>query len=104
VLAISLGVTFEFWNPILPIGRWNSQIRAADVPMPEASMDENDLALIRKNDIRLTRKIFTMQAVPIPHLMQKPPNSALPVAARLTITGGEGPIETTIDLKAGATL
>jgi DsbC/DsbD-like thiol-disulfide interchange protein len=36
------------------------------------------------------------------NLMQKPPDSALPVAARLTITGGQGPIETTIALKAGA--
>ncbi len=35
-------------------------------------------------------------------LMQQPPGSALPVAARLTITGGRGPVETTIDLKAGA--
>jgi DsbC/DsbD-like thiol-disulfide interchange protein len=38
------------------------------------------------------------------NLMQKPPDSALPVAARLTITGGEGPIETTIALRAGAKL
>ena len=38
------------------------------------------------------------------NLMQKPPDSTLPVAARLTITGGEGPIETTIALKAGAAL
>ena len=36
------------------------------------------------------------------NLMQQPPDSALPVAARLTITGGQGPIETTIALKAGA--
>jgi DsbC/DsbD-like thiol-disulfide interchange protein len=36
------------------------------------------------------------------NLMQQPPDSALPVAARLTITGGQGPVETTIDLKAGA--
>ena len=37
-------------------------------------------------------------------LMQKPPDSALPVAARLTITGGAGPVETTIALRAGARL
>jgi DsbC/DsbD-like thiol-disulfide interchange protein len=36
------------------------------------------------------------------NLMQQPPDAALPVAARLTITGGQGPIETTIALKAGA--
>jgi hypothetical protein len=36
------------------------------------------------------------------NLMQQPPDAALPVVARLTITGGEGPIETTIALKAGA--
>ncbi len=36
------------------------------------------------------------------NLMQQPPDSALPVAARLTITGGRGPVETTIDLKPGA--
>lgn len=36
------------------------------------------------------------------NLMQKPPDAALPVAARLTITGGQGPVETTIALKAGA--
>jgi DsbC/DsbD-like thiol-disulfide interchange protein len=35
-------------------------------------------------------------------LMQKPPDSTLPVAVRLTITGGQGPVETTIALKAGA--
>ncbi|WP_158814734.1 protein-disulfide reductase DsbD domain-containing protein [Methylocapsa sp. S129] len=35
-------------------------------------------------------------------LMQKPPDAELPVVARLTITGGQGPIETTIALKAGA--
>jgi hypothetical protein len=34
--------------------------------------------------------------------MQKPPDSTLPVAVRLTITGGQGPVETTIALKAGA--
>jgi DsbC/DsbD-like thiol-disulfide interchange protein len=36
------------------------------------------------------------------NLMQQPTNSALPVAARLTITGGQGPVETTIALKGGA--
>jgi DsbC/DsbD-like thiol-disulfide interchange protein len=36
------------------------------------------------------------------NLMQQPPDAALPVAALLTITGGEGPIETMIALKAGA--
>jgi len=35
------------------------------------------------------------------NLMQQPADSALPVAARLTITGGQGPVETTIALKAG---
>lgn len=38
------------------------------------------------------------------NLMQPPPDAALPVAARLTITGGRGPVETTIALKAGAGL
>jgi len=37
-------------------------------------------------------------------LMQKPPDSALPVGARLTITGGAGPVETTIAFRAGARL
>jgi DsbC/DsbD-like thiol-disulfide interchange protein len=36
------------------------------------------------------------------NLMQQPPDSALPVAARLTVTGGQGPVETTIALAAGA--
>jgi DsbC/DsbD-like thiol-disulfide interchange protein len=36
------------------------------------------------------------------NLMQKPADSALPVAARLTVTGGRGPVETTIILAAGA--
>jgi DsbC/DsbD-like thiol-disulfide interchange protein len=35
-------------------------------------------------------------------LMQKPSDSALPIVARLTITGGQGPVETTIALKAAA--
>jgi DsbC/DsbD-like thiol-disulfide interchange protein len=34
-------------------------------------------------------------------LMQKPPDAALPVLARLTITGGRGPVETIITLNAG---
>jgi hypothetical protein len=34
--------------------------------------------------------------------MQQPLDSALPVAARLTVTGGQGPVETTIALAAGA--
>ena len=37
-------------------------------------------------------------------LMQKPPDAALPVAAKLTITGGAGPVETTIALRPGAKL
>jgi DsbC/DsbD-like thiol-disulfide interchange protein len=37
-------------------------------------------------------------------LMQKPADAALPVAARLTITGGQGPVETTVNLSAGAKL
>lgn len=36
------------------------------------------------------------------NLMQQPPDSALPVAARLTITGGQGPLETNVALTAGA--
>jgi DsbC/DsbD-like thiol-disulfide interchange protein len=35
-------------------------------------------------------------------LMQKPSDGALPVEARLTVTGGQGPVETTIALQAGA--
>jgi hypothetical protein len=35
-------------------------------------------------------------------LMQKPPDAALPVTARLTVTGGQGPVETVIALTAGA--
>jgi DsbC/DsbD-like thiol-disulfide interchange protein len=34
------------------------------------------------------------------NLMQKPADAALPVVARLTITGGQGPVETMIGLKA----
>jgi DsbC/DsbD-like thiol-disulfide interchange protein len=37
-------------------------------------------------------------------LMQKPPDAGLPVAARLTITGGAGPVETTIALRPGGKL
>jgi DsbC/DsbD-like thiol-disulfide interchange protein len=33
-------------------------------------------------------------------LMQKPPDAALPVVARLTITGGQGPVETMLALGA----
>ena len=36
------------------------------------------------------------------NLMQQPLNSALPVDARLTVTGGQGPVETTVALKADA--
>jgi DsbC/DsbD-like thiol-disulfide interchange protein len=36
------------------------------------------------------------------NLMQQPPDSALPIEARLTVTGGQGPVETTIALAAGA--
>jgi DsbC/DsbD-like thiol-disulfide interchange protein len=35
------------------------------------------------------------------NLAQQPADSTLPVAARLTITGGQGPVETTIALGAG---
>jgi hypothetical protein len=34
-------------------------------------------------------------------MMQKPPDAALPVLARLTVTGGQGPVETLITLGAG---
>jgi DsbC/DsbD-like thiol-disulfide interchange protein len=37
-------------------------------------------------------------------LMQQPADSKLPVAARLTITGGQGPVETMVAFKAGAKL
>jgi DsbC/DsbD-like thiol-disulfide interchange protein len=36
------------------------------------------------------------------NLMEKPADASLPVAARLTITGGEGPVETIVSLKPGA--
>jgi DsbC/DsbD-like thiol-disulfide interchange protein len=36
------------------------------------------------------------------NLAQQPADSTFPVAARLTITGGQGPVETTIALGAGA--
>ena len=35
-------------------------------------------------------------------LMQKPPDAALPVLARLTITGGPAPVETTVELRPPA--
>jgi DsbC/DsbD-like thiol-disulfide interchange protein len=38
------------------------------------------------------------------NLMQKPPDAELPVAAKLTITGGAGPVETTIALRLAARL
>jgi DsbC/DsbD-like thiol-disulfide interchange protein len=37
-------------------------------------------------------------------LMQKPADAALPVAARLTITGGQGPVESTLNLGPSAKL
>ncbi len=37
-------------------------------------------------------------------LMQKPADAKLPVAARLTLTGGAAPVETEITLGAGAKL
>jgi len=45
--------------------------------MPEASVDENDGAMPRQDDVRRSRQVSPMQAKPISHPMQRPPHGKL---------------------------
>jgi len=60
-----LPVLGKLLNPEIQTGFWLSS--ATRMPMPEASVNENNLAQSRKNHIRSSRKIAYMKSVTESH-------------------------------------
>ena len=75
VFNIPCHISFQLWQPILPIGFGQTDNSTAGIGMlmPEAAMHEDYLPPRREYEIWLARQISAMQAVPVTHRMQQVP-------------------------------
>lgn len=76
ISAISFPVLFEFLNPEVTIrGRRGRSL--AGVPMPETTMNENDLLQSRKNQVRTSRKFLHMEPISVSQRVRDAPDDHL---------------------------
>lgn len=69
ILRVSLLVPQELRSPIPSIRSRYMCSFAARMHVPETAMNEDDLTSRRKNQVRLSRKVFPVQPVTIAHPM-----------------------------------
>ena len=60
--AISSPVVFEFLAPVVQVALRSRGFLAAWVSVPEASVDEDAELVLRKDQVRRSRKIFTVES------------------------------------------
>ncbi|GHE20129.1 hypothetical protein GCM10017767_06500 [Halomonas urumqiensis] len=59
--SVSFNVSDELPSPEILAGGRRGSIEAAFVPVPEAAMDEDNQAMLRKNEIRLTGQVLPVK-------------------------------------------
>lgn len=75
--AIPFGVCGQLRPPEGNVGRGLCGETAAGMLMPEAAMHEDDRPVLRQHDVWPARQHRVMEAVPVPHAMEQPPNRQL---------------------------
>lgn len=80
---IPLRIARELGAPILRLGIWKLASSPAIMPMPEASMNENHLAMARQNKIGTARQIASVQPETIAKRMHSAPHDHLRACIRL---------------------
>ena len=63
--------------PILLIRLWSLATGLAVMPMPEAAVNKNDLAPLRKHQVGISRQVFAVQPVAIPQTVHESPHPHL---------------------------
>lgn len=69
-ISIDISVEFVFPKPYARFGEGGSF--AAGMTMPKASMNEDYDAMLRKHEVRRTRKIFSMKTIAQSQSMNRP--------------------------------
>jgi hypothetical protein len=55
---ISLNMAFEFYLPVICIGRWRGSDFASRMPMPKAPANFNNCFILGQDDVRMPRQSF----------------------------------------------
>lgn len=64
-------VFLEFVSPELRSGFGSGRISATGVTMPEAAMDKNAYLEAWNHNVRIPRKVLSMQAISVPSIVQE---------------------------------
>ena len=70
---IALDVSGDFRTPVSRVRFWPMPLNAI-VSVPEAAIDEDDHAVARQHDIRLTGQVLSVEAEPKPGRVQRAPH------------------------------
>ena len=82
-LSVSLPIPLELWQPVVGSALRLPCQAAANVLMPEAAMNEDDLSQPGKDQIGSARQITAVQAEPVSQAMSRPPDRELRLRVRL---------------------
>jgi hypothetical protein len=75
VLFVARYVPAAFFAPEFSPRFWNDAAPPAVVTVPEAAVHEDNGAVLRQNHIRLSRQVFSVQAVSVPKSVKDRANS-----------------------------
>ena len=69
-LSITNNIPIEFFCPKLHVALWNRSYLASRMPVPEASMDEDNCLVARQDYVWLSWKSRASQSIPQPQPME----------------------------------
>ena len=70
VLAVAGIVSFQLFDPILPVAKRHSRFATTLVAVPETAVHHHDAAPARKDDVWFPWEVFHMEAVPVAEAVQ----------------------------------
>lgn len=79
IRGITLLISMKFWKPIFCSRFWQGRIFASRVRMlmPKTAMYEDYCTPPQEYEIRLPRKVFSVQPVSVPKMVSEPPHKHL---------------------------
>lgn len=86
ISLISGNITLSFCLPEFGIGRRFDLTITAFVHVPEKAVDKYDFIMSCKNYIRITRQVFTMKGITVPHSVNNRSNYHLGLSILVTNT------------------
>lgn len=84
--GIALDIARQLRNPVVAARPRHIRELAAGVLMPKASMDLDDCAIARQDDVRLTGQVAPMQPEPVAHGMEASANKEFRLRVLLPVT------------------